>query len=88
MLRYTNDKNFIAVQSYLIIQENEVVKLKTVRMNGIFAIKISKTIEIKDNSPKGLVGILFSAYPLREELQPITFNLLYLLNIFVCILYI
>jgi len=47
MLRYTNDKNFIAVQSYLIIQENEIVKLKTVRMNGIFAIKISKTGKIQ-----------------------------------------
>jgi hypothetical protein len=47
MLRYTNDKNLIAVQSYLIIQDNNNIKLKMIRMDGIFATKISKTGKIQ-----------------------------------------
>jgi len=48
MLRYTDDEKLIPIQSYLIIKDNTNIKLRTVRMNWIFATKISKTGKIQN----------------------------------------
>lgn len=47
LLRKTNDKAIISKYTYLILNEDDNFKLKTINLNGIFATKISKNGKFK-----------------------------------------
>lgn len=47
LLRKTNDKSIKSTYTYLTLNENNSIKLKTIDQNGIFATKISRTGSIE-----------------------------------------
>jgi len=65
LLRKTNDKSIKLKYTYLILNENNTIKLKTIDQNGIFATKISRT---------GTIEFIRNRKTIFNPLYHLTFN--------------